>query len=381
VRQAQRIESVVQLAGGVAHDFNNLLTTIIGSAELLLDDGELADEPRADVEEILKAANRAAQLTQQLLAFSRKQVLKPVVVDLNTVVDDLARLLRRLAGESVELVTELAPSVEPIVADRGQLEQAIADLVLRARDAMPQGGRIVLATANHKADAEFAESRPDLRPGRYVVLSVRDSGPVVDRAALESIFEPFAPPAGRGEAGMGLASLYGVVKQSGGYAEAQADAAGGALFTIYLPAVTRPSREIAAMDGGEQVRASETILLVEDEDQVRTLTQRLLERAGYTVVSAADAQSAMALANRHPGSIHLLLVDMMLPDQSGRELAAQITIHRPAMKVLYISGTTDDAIDRHRVLSPGIEFLQKPFAREQLVRKVRKVLDAPLARS
>jgi two-component system, cell cycle sensor histidine kinase and response regulator CckA len=381
VRQAQRIESVVQLAGGVAHDFNNLLTAIIGSAELLLDDGGLADEPRADLEEILKAANRAAQLTQQLLAFSRKQVLKPVVVDLNTVVDDLARLLRRLAGESVELVTELAPSVEPIVADRGQLEQAIADLVLRARDAMPQGGRTVLATANHKVDAEFAESRPDLRPGRYVVLSARDSGPVVDRAALESIFEPFAPPSGRGEAGMGLASLYGVVKQSGGYAEVQADAAGGALFTIYLPAVTRPSREIAAMDDGEKVRASETILLVEDEDQVRALTQRLLERAGYTVVSAADAQSAMALANRHPGSIHLLLVDMMLPDQSGRELAAQITIHRPAVKVLYISGTTDDAIDRHRALSPGIEFLQKPFAREQLVRKVRKVLDAPLARS
>lgn len=382
VRQAQRIESVVQLAGGVAHDFNNLLTAIIGSTELLLDDGGLADEPRADAEEILKAATRAAQLTQQLLAFSRKQVLKPVVVDLNTVVDDLARLLRRLVGESVELATELAPSVDPVVADLGQLEQAIADLVLRARDAMPQGGRIVLATANHKVDAEFAESRPDLRPGRYVVLSVRDTGPVIDHAALESVFEPFAPQTGRGEAGMGLASLYGVVKQSGGYAEVQADAGVGAQFTIYLPAVTRPSREVAAAsEDGEQVRASETILLVEDEDQVRTLTQRLLERAGYTVVSAADAQSAMALANRHPGSIHLLLVDMMLPDQSGRELAAQITIHRPAMKVLYISGTADDAIDRHRVLSPGIEFLQKPFAREQLVRKVRKVLDAPLARS
>ncbi len=382
VRQAQRIESIVQLAGGVAHDFNNLLTTIIGSAELLLDEGELREETRGDVDEIVKAANRAAQLTQQLLAFSRKQVLKPVVVDLNSVVDDLGRLLRRLVGDSVELATELAPSLEPVVADRGQLEQAIADLVLRARDAMPQGGRVVISTANRKVDAGFAASRPELRPGRYVILSVRDSGPVIDLAALESVFEPFATSAGRAEPGMGLASLYGIVKQSGGYAEVQADAPDGALFTIYLPAVTRPSRETAAVpDETEQSPASETILLVEDEDQVRALTQRLLERAGYTVVSAGDAQSAMALANRHPGTIHLLLVDMMLPEQSGRELAAQVAIHRPAIKVLYISGTADDAIDRHRVLSPGIEFLQKPFARDQLVRKVRKVLDAPLARS
>jgi CheY-like chemotaxis protein len=240
----------------------------------------------------------------------------------------------------------------------------------------------VLSTANRKVDNKFAASRPELRPGRYVTLSVRDAGAVIDRSALESVFEPFATGSGRAEPGMGLASLYGIVKQSGGYAEVQADAPNGALFTIYLPAVTRPSREIAAvLEETEQTPASETILLVEDEDQVRALTQRLLERAGYTVVSAPDAQSAMAVVNRHPGTINLLLVDMMLPDQSGRELVAQITIHRPAIKVLYISGTTDDAIDRHRVLAPGIEFLQKPFARDQLVRKVRKVLDAPLARS
>jgi PAS domain S-box-containing protein len=382
VRQAQRIESVVQLAGGVAHDFNNLLTTIIGSAELLIDDGALDDPTRADVEQILKAANRAAQLTEQLLAFSRRQVLRPVVVDLNAMVEDLARLLRRLAGDAVELGVELAPSLEPVVADLGQLEQAVADLVLRARDALPQGGRIVLKTANCKVDAEFAAARPELRPGRYAVLTVKGTGPGIDRTALEDVFEPFAPSAGRGEPGLGLASLYGIVKQSGGYTEVQADAGDSALFLIYLPAVTRPSRELAAVpDDAERPLAGETILLVEDEEQVRALTQRLLERAGYTVVSAADAQSAMALANRHAGTIHLLLVDMLLPDQSGRELAAQITIHRPAMKVLYISGTADDAIDRHRVLAPGIEFLQKPFAREQLVRKVRKVLDAPPARS
>jgi PAS domain S-box-containing protein len=381
VRQAQRIESIVHLAGGVAHDFNNLLTAIIGSAELLLDDSDLSDADRPDVEEILKAANRAAQLTQQLLAFSGRQVLKPVVLDLNAVLDDMSRLFRRLVGESVELVTDLAPSLDPVLADLGQMEQVIADLVLRARDAMPQGGRLAFTTRNLKVDAEYARTRPGLRPGRYVTFSVRDTGPAIDRAALDSIFEPFARGAGRPDSGIGLASLYGVVKQSGGDVEVQSEPGQGATFTIYLPAVTRPSREVAAVEDAEQRHGGETVLLVEDEDQVRALTRRLLERAGYTVVAAADAQAAVALANRHPGTIHLLIVDMMLPGLSGRELAAQLAIHRPAVKVLYISGTTDDAIHRHRVLAPGTEFLQKPFARDQLVRKVRQVLDAPQARS
>ncbi|HEX5387453.1 MAG TPA: response regulator [Gemmatimonadales bacterium] len=388
VRQAQRIDSVVQLAGGIAHDFNNLLTTIIGAAELLLDHPDLDADARDDADQIRLAANRAAQLTQQLLAFGRRQVLRPVVLDLNALVDDVHRLLRRLIGESVELLTDLAPSLDPVLADRAQLEQVLADLVLRARDAMPQGGRIVIATENVTVDAGFAESRPGLSPGRHVVLSVRDSGAAIDRAALDRIFEPFAVGATRGEAaraetGLGLASLYGIVKQSGGHAEAQSEPGQGATFTIYLPAVRRrPSREELAVDGASaEAPGGESVLLVEDDEQVRGLTRRVLERAGYTVAAAADAQSAVALANRHPGTIHLLIVDMMLPGLSGRELAAQLAIHRPAVKVLYISGTADDAIGRDRVLAPGIEFLQKPFARDQLVRKVRQVLDAPLARS
>jgi two-component system cell cycle sensor histidine kinase/response regulator CckA len=377
LRQVQRIESVVQLAGGIAHDFNNLLTAILGSAEILLEGTELPGEAREDVEQIRKAATRAAQLTHQLLAFSRRQVLQPRLLDLNLLVEETARLLRRVLGEAVELETELAPGLDPVLADRAQVEQGIVDLALRARDAMPGGGRLRLATAPvtiHEARAAAS----GIQRGRYTTLEITDSGSSLDRDALERLFEPFGP--GGGESGLDLASIHGVVRQSGGYLTARSQPGGGTTFCILLPAVEHPAvaadAAIAApADGGE------TILLVEDEEQVLKLGQRVLQRAGYCVVTARDAQSATALANRHAGIIHLLVVDMMLPGLSGRELAAQLTIHRPAIKVLYISGTTDDAIARHRVLSPGTEFLQKPFALGQLLQKVRKVLDAPLARS
>jgi two-component system cell cycle sensor histidine kinase/response regulator CckA len=377
LRQTQRIEAVVQLAGGIAHDFNNLLTAILGSAEILLEDAALASAAREDVEQIRKAATRAAQLTHQLLAFGRRQVLQPRLLDLNDLVEDAARLLRRVLGETVELEVELAPSLEPVLADRSQLEQALVDLALRARDAMPNGGRLRLATAPVELDARSASARGGLRPGRYTSLQISDSGPALDQESLERVFEPFG--AG-GQAGLGLASMHGVVRQSGGYVTATSEPGRGTTFTILLAAIART----ATADGPEVAAPApggETVLLVEDEEQVRSLAQRVLERAGYAVVTASDAQSAVALANRHPGPIHLLMVDMLLPGLSGRELAAQLTIHRPAIKVLYISGTTDDAIARHRVLAPGTEFLQKPFALGQLLHKVRKVLDAPLARS
>jgi signal transduction histidine kinase len=377
LRQAQRIESVVQLAGGIAHDFNNLLTAILGSAEILLESTELGEDAREDVEQIRKAATRAAQLIHQLLAFSRRQVLQPRLLDLNLLVEETARLLRRVLGESVELEIELATGLDPVLADRAQIEQAIVDLALRGRDAMAGGGRLRIATAQVTVqDARAATS--GIQRGRYTTLEITDSGPELNQETLERVFEPFGP--GGGESGLDLASIHGVVRQSGGYVTAQSRPGRGTTFCIMLPAVEHPAVPADAA-ASAPVEGGETILLVEDEEQVLKLAQRVLERAGYCVVTASDAQAAVALANRHPGIIHLLVVDMMLPGLSGRELAAQLTIHRPAIKVLYVSGTSDDAIARHRVLSPGTEFLQKPFALGQLLHKVRKVLDAPLARS
>jgi signal transduction histidine kinase/ActR/RegA family two-component response regulator len=375
IRRSQRIESVVQLAGGIAHDFNNLLTAILGSAEILLENPTLDRAGRDDVDQIRKAATRAAQLTHQLLAFSRRQVLQPRLLDLNELVHNMGRLLRRVLGDGVELEISLAPSLAPVLGDRAQLEQSIVDLALRARDAMPAGGRLRLATA----PVEIGEARPDagLRPGRYSALEIRDTGATLSRGTLDRVFEPFGP--GGGETGLGLASVHGVVRQSGGYVTAASEPGQGTTFTILLAAVEH--QEAAPDVAAAPVEAGETILLVEDEEQIRSLAQRVLARAGYEVIAAPDGHAAVALANRHPGPIHLLIVDMMLPGLSGRELAAQLNIHRPAIKVLYISGTSDDAIARHRVLAPGTEFLQKPFAMGQLIQKIRKVLDAPLARS
>jgi two-component system cell cycle sensor histidine kinase/response regulator CckA len=361
VRRAQRMESLVHLAGGIAHDFNDLLTAILGSAELLLENEGLGIEAREDVEQIRKAAKRAAQLTHQLLAFSRRQALQPRVLDLNAVLHDLRLILRHLLGEHVDVVTDFDPDIPPVLADLAQLEQIVVDVALEARDRMPAGGRLVLATQSARVDLAFAESHPGLRPGRYAVLVMRNSelalaGPTVD-------------------------SVYGVVRQSGGYFAVQEEPGMDAGFTLYLAAVEQPAREAPTEPAAGEASGGETILLVDDEEQVRALGRRVLERVGFTVVTAADAQQAIQLANRHPGTIHLLLVDMVLPGSSGRELAAQLAIHRPAIKVLYISGTIDETIGRHRVLAPGIEFLQKPFSLDHLVRKVRQVLDAPAVRT
>jgi PAS domain S-box-containing protein len=358
LRRAQRMESIVHLAGGIAHDFNDLLTAILGSTELLLENEGLATEARSDVEEIRKAAKRAAQLTHQLLAFSRRQSPQPRVLDLNAILHDLRIILRHLMGDHLEIATDFDPDVPPVLADLAQLEQIVVDVALEARDRMPAGGRLTLATKTVRVDAAFAEAHPGLRPGRYAVLVMRNS-----ELAL---------------AGETLDSVYGVVRQSGGYAAVQEEPGKEAGFTLYLAAVEQPLREAPAPVERE-VRGGETILLVDDEEQVRALGRRVLERVGYNVVTAADGQEAFEIANRHAGTIHLLLVDMVLPVSSGRELAAQLAIHRPAIKVLYISGTIDETIGRHQVLAPGTAFLQKPFSLDHLVRKVRQVLDAPQA--
>ena len=360
-RRALRMESLVQLAGGIAHDFNDLLTAILGSAELLLENEALGAEARDDVEQIRKAAKRAAQLTYQLLSFSRRQVPQPRVLDLNAVLHDLRTILRHLLGEHVEVVSDFDPDVPPVLADLAQLEQIVVDVALEARDRMPKGGRLTLATQSARVDAAFAADHPGLRPGRYAVLVVRNSELALQGATLDSV--------------------YGVVRHSGGYFAVQQEPSTEAGFTLYLAAVEPPAREGPVEPPKEEGSGGETILLVDDEEQVLALGRRVLERVGLTVVTASDAQSAIQLANRYPGTIHLLIVDMVLPGSSGRELAAQLAIHRPATKVLYISGTVDDAIGRHRVLAPGTEFLQKPFSLDHLVRKVRQVLDAPAVRT
>jgi two-component system cell cycle sensor histidine kinase/response regulator CckA len=376
-RQAQKMEEVGRLAGGIAHDFNNLLTAILGTADLLLDTMERQQE-RDDVEEIRKAAKRAAELTHQLLAFSRKQVLAPQVLDLNALVRNLDKLLQRLIGEDVALRTVLASELGAVRADPGQLEQVIVNLVVNARDAMPEGGQLTIETANAELDDAYAEAHFPAQPGSYVLLAVSDTGKGMDAATRSHIFEPFftTKEPGKGT-GLGLATVYGVVKQSGGYVWVYSEPGRGSSFKIYLPRVAEapkpagPGPQPTGPLGG-----SETILLVEDDEMVRVLTRRMLEADGYTVLLASHGEEALGLLAGHRGRVDLLVTDVVMPGMSGRDVANRVATLRPGTKVLYLSGYTDDAIVRHGVLEPGIAFLQKPFTADTLARKVREVLEA-----
>ena len=378
LRQAQKMEAVGRLAGGVAHDFNNLLTAIIGNTQLLWRDLGDQHPSRADVEEIRKAADRAAALTRQLLAYSRRQVLQPEVLDLNTVVGDMERLLRRLIGEDVALETRLAPGLGKVRADRGQLEQVIVNLAVNARDAMPQGGTLTLETADAELDAAFVVDHPGALIGPCVMLAVTDTGAGMDTETRAHLFEPFftTKEVGKGT-GLSLATVYGIVKQSGGYIAVSSEPGHGTSFKIYLPRVAdagepaAAARPLAAAPPG----GTETVLLVEDEEAVRQLAAKLLRKAGYTVLVAADGRAALALAEQHMGPVHLLLTDVVMPGMSGPELAVQLTDRRPGARVLYMSGYPGDAAAQRGALAPGIAFLQKPFLPEALVRRIREVLD------
>ena len=379
LRQAQKMEAVGRLAGGVAHDFNNLLTAMLGSADLVLETLAPGAPERDDVKEIRKAALRAGELTRQLLAFSRQQVLAPRVLDLNALVTDMEKLLRRLIGEDVELRTALAPDLGAVKADPGQIEQVIANLVVNARDAMPAGGRLTIETANAELDQLYSEQHVPVQPGSYVLLAVSDSGTGMDAQTKSHIFEPFFTTKEKGKGtGLGLATVYGVVKQSGGYIWVYSEPGQGTAFKIYLPRVTetpdatRRRSTPAAPRGG-----SETVLLVEDDEMVRELTRRMLSKRGYAVLAAADGGAALRQLESHRGSVDLLVTDVVMPGMSGREVAQRLLALRPGLKVLYLSGYTDDAIVRHGMLEPGIAFLQKPFSGDALARKVRDVLDAP----
>ena len=378
LRQAQKMEAVGRLAGGVAHDFNNILTAITGHAELLLEDLGLHDPRRADVDEIRRSAERAAGLTRQLLAFSRQQVLQPKVVDVNALVLDMDKLLRRLIGEDVELATVLDPALGRVKADPGQLEQVIVNLAVNARDAMPDGGKLTLETRNIDLDSSYTLEHSLVKPGPYVQLTVSDSGIGMDEETQAHAFEPFFTTKPRGQGtGLGLAMVYGTVKQSGGFIWVYSEPGHGATFKIYLPRVDTPT-EPATLPAPtvQPARGSETVLLAEDEPAVRAIAQQALERHGYTVLAAPSGAAALALAAQHAATIDLLLTDVVMPGMSGRDLADRLTAQRPGIRVLYISGYTDNAIVRHGMLEPGLAYLQKPFRPHALVRKVREVLDA-----
>jgi len=381
-RQAQKMEAVGQLAGGVAHDFNNLLTVITSYGDLLLSDLEATDPRRKDVEEIRKAALGAAGLTRQLLAFSRQQVLEPRVLELNAIVSSAEKMLQRLIGEDIGLVTVLAPDLGAVKADPGQLEQVIMNLAVNARDAMPEGGKLTLETANMELDATYTAEHTPVRPGAYVVLSVSDTGVGMDEQTKRRIFEPFFTTKEQGKGtGLGLATVYGIVKQSGGFIWVYSEVGHGTTFKVYFPRVDEPA-DVAqrAATLPASVRGTETVLLAEDAAALRAVARRVLERGGYTVLEAPSGKTALDLAVEHDGRIHLLITDVIMPEMSGRQLAERLKEQRPELKVLFVSGYTDDSIIRHGILEPGIAFLQKPFSPEVLARKVREVLDSPRLR-
>jgi len=378
LRQAQKMEAVGRLAGGIAHDFNNLLMVISGYCEFLLE--RIGSEPalRGPVQEIAKAGERATSLTRQLLAFSRKQLLAPKVVDLNAIVTENLKMLTRIIGEDIDLVMDRGGGIGPVKADPGQIEQVIMNLAVNARDAMPHGGKLTIETANVTLDQEYARLHAPVVPGEYVMLAIRDTGMGMDAETQSHIFEPFFTTKGLKGTGLGLSTVYGIIQQSGGYIWVFSEAGKGTSFKIYLPRVSASGKAIAAepaVADAKPEQAVETILLVEDASKLRRLTRQYLENQGYTVLEAADGAAAIEVSNAHPGPIHLLLTDVIMPGMNGRELAYRISSLRPETKVLYMSGYTEKAVGHNAMLDAGITLLQKPFTLPALKTKVREVLD------
>lgn len=376
LRQAQKMEAVGMLAGGVAHDFNNLLTIITGYSQLVLNSLRVDDPNRYSVEQILKAAERAAGLTQQLLAYSRRQVLQPKVLDINRLVSSLTTMLQRLIGEDVDLRLVLRPDVGRIHADAGQVEQVLMNLVVNARDAMPNGGMLTVETANVELDESYTNRHMEVKSGSYIMLAVSDNGAGMDEATSARLFEPFFTTKGAGKGtGLGLSTVFGIVKRCGGSLQVSSELGRGTSVKVFLPRIDQP----LALDPEAQrkvvARGHETILLVEDDDMVRNLVRETLHRTGYTVVDANSPVEACRAADEFPGTIHLLITDVVMPKINGRELAGQLVRRRPGLKVLYMSGYTDSAIASMGGLQKEVAFLQKPFTPVGLVEKVREVLE------
>ncbi|MGH7374162.1 MAG: PAS domain S-box protein [Candidatus Rokuibacteriota bacterium] len=380
LRQSQKMEAVGRLAGGIAHDFNNLLTVIAGRAQLILSRLRPEEPIHRDATLVRTTADRAAALTQQLLAFSRKQVLQPQVLNLNAVVTSMEPMLGRLIGEDIDLAVIPAEALGRVKADPGQIEQVIVNLVVNSRDAMPQGGRLTIETADVELDEAYASRHFSVPSGPYVMLVVSDTGEGMDEQTRSRVFEPFFTTKGPGKGtGLGLATVYGIVKQSGGDIQLYSEPGRGTTFKIYLPRVAEVAAEAddTTAPGAAEARGEETVLLVEDEPEVRDLAREILEGSGYTVLQACDPLEAVLMAEQHPGPIHLLLTDVIMPRQSGRALVERLRPLRPEMQVLYMSGYTNEAIVRHGVLDPDTLFIQKPFTPATLAHKVRAALDRP----
>ena len=373
--QSQKMEAVGRLAGGVAHDFNNAIGVIVGYSALLKERLARDDKGLQFTEQISKAGHRAASLTRQLLAFSRKQVIQPIVLDLNAVVGDTENMLRRLIGEHIKVTVNLGPDLGQIKADRGQVDQVLMNLAVNARDAMPQGGKLLIETSNAELDETAAIRHPEATAGHYVVLSVSDTGCGMDKETQAHIFEPFftTKPVGKGT-GLGLSTVYGIVQQNKGYIWVYSEPGKGARFKIFFPRVA--GDVVPELAPGGVLGGTETVLLVEDDETMLKLTRECLASSGYRILTAATGEEAISIASQEQGPIHLLLTDVVMPGISGRQLAESLTAYRPEVKVLYMSGYTADLMADHGVLESGISLLEKPFTKESLLRGVRRVIDS-----
>ena len=380
LRQWQRVEAIGRLAGGVAHDFNNLLMTIKGCSELLLGAFDRRDPRREEVEEILKAADRATSLTRQLLAFGRRQVLQPQVLDLNTVVMNMDKMLRRVIGEDVQLIASLRRDLWSVKVDPGMIEQVIMNLAVNSRDAMPNGGKLTIETTNVTHDEEYASHHVSVKPGYYAMLAITDTGCGMDKETQSHLFEPFFTTKEKGKgSGLGLSTVYGIIKQSGGNIWTYSEPGLGTTFKIYLPRVEETSHAYKPEISRKEIKApggTETVLLVEDEEAVRSMVSKVLQNKGYRVLEASHGNEALEVCDKFEGPIHLMVTDVIMPQMSGRELAERLALVRPEMGVLYMSGYPDNTIVQHGVLEPGTAFLQKPFTISALELKVREILDS-----
>ena len=371
--EAEKMEAVGRLAGGVAHDFNNLLTVISGYATILREDPSAA----LPLDEIEHAAEQAAALTRQLLAFSRRQVLRPQAVDVNEIVGGMGPMLERIIGDDVQVAIELADRVSAVEADRAQIERVVLNLAANARDAMPGGGRLTIATADVVLEDSYVATHGEVTPGPHVLLAISDTGVGMSDEVRRRLFEPFfTTKAGGGGTGLGLATVFGVVKQSGGSIFVYSEPGRGTTFKVYLPASDLPVTAAGEDGRPATARGSETVVVVEDDESVRELVRIMLGACGYEVLSAADADSAVRLCEEHPAGVDLLLTDVVMPDVGGRALAERLTALFPHLRVLFMSGYSDEAVVRHGIIRPGTSFIEKPFTQVALARKVREVLDA-----
>jgi two-component system, cell cycle sensor histidine kinase and response regulator CckA len=370
LHHSQRLGAVGRMAGGIAHDFNNLLMIITGYSQMLLEALHPGDPGRADLEQVVKASERATELTRQLLAFSRPQVVQPALLNLNALVQDMDRMLRRLLGEDIELVTSLAPELKTVRADSGQIEQVVLNIAVNARDAMPGGGKLILETANVRAAEGVDGGQPSQANGHSVTLSITDTGMGMDQHVLARVFEPFFTTKDHGT-GLGLSTSYGIIKQNGGDMRVDSVPSQGTTFRICLPVVEQIAEPVGAPVQKRALRGSETILLVEDEDSVRRVLETMLKRHGYQVLSSASSSDALATADKHSGAIHLLITDVVMPGMNGRKMAECLIQRRPDMRVLFVSGYGDPA-------ESAAAFLQKPFSTQELALKIREVLQEPV---